>query len=68
MAQRIVRVRKVRVPDDLIEEARQAVGRDDFTTSDLFRLGLAQLAGVDVEDYTPPMGRPRKEPEGAAAA
>ena len=51
--------REIRLPDELVDQARRAVGRD-LPLSQLVRLGLATLAGVDVEPYTLRPGRPRK--------
>jgi hypothetical protein len=51
--------RDVRIPDELIERARQAIGREDLSVPQLVRLGLATLAGVDVEPYTPQAGWPK---------
>jgi hypothetical protein len=50
---------QVLAPTELVEQARRKAGRH-LSTSDLVRLGLATLAGVDVEPYTLRPGRPRK--------
>lgn len=61
------KVLSARVPEDLYELAHQAAGRPTSHT-ELIRIALAQLAGVDVHDHTPPnggirpgAGRPRKD-------
>lgn len=49
------------VPPELLDRARQRAERDGergLNTSELLRLALAKLAGVDVAKYTPKMGRP----------
>jgi hypothetical protein len=57
------------VPPALLAAARQATDAPDATTSELVRLALAQLAGVDVADYTPKRGRtPRRRPATDQAA
>lgn len=63
MAERSARSRYILLHDELIERAREAAGADDLSTSDVVRLGLATLAGVDVAEYTPRPGRPRKQPQ-----
>lgn len=49
----------VRVPDALLAAARAGLGMSaDTRESDIVRTALAQAAGVNVNDYTPRVGRP----------
>ena len=50
----------VSVPPELIRLARERTGEHHAPISHLVRAGLALLAGVDVTDFTPRRGRPRK--------
>ena len=50
----------VRVSTQLVDAARKAIGKPDAPVSDVLRVALANLAGVDVEHFTPKRtGRPR---------
>jgi hypothetical protein len=51
------------VPPALMAAARQAVDDPRLTTSEVVRLALAHLGGVDIADFTPRPGRPRREPQ-----
>jgi hypothetical protein len=61
---------KVTVPHELVELARQRVGEGNL--SRIVRRALAEVAGVDVDDYpVRGRGRPPKRavvPDGEAAA
>lgn len=61
---------KVMVPAELVELARQKVGKRNL--SRIVRHALAEVAGVDVNDFpVRPPGRPPKQaaaPDGEAAA
>lgn len=67
--------RQVVLPAELVSAARDAVpGGHDLDLSKLVRLGLAELAGVDIDEHTPrKTGRPhgartRNRTQGATAA
>lgn len=52
---------KVAVDQSLLNLAGEALGISGTDVSDVIRAALAKAAGVNVEKYTPRVGRPRKE-------
>jgi hypothetical protein len=44
-----------RVPADLVQAARDKLGRPDAGATELIRAGLASLAGLDIEQHSAPM-------------
>lgn len=57
----------VRVPVDLMAAARHALGQEQAPASDVVRAALALAAGLDVRDWTPPIGRPTKRNQAQVA-
>jgi hypothetical protein len=55
-------------PVELVRLARERLGEQHAPVAHLVRLALAQLVDVNVEDFTPKRGRPRKAGSSARAA